>query len=664
MASSTHQTKEDYTTKIPALKVLCNLGWQYLSPAQAMALRGNNRQVILRSVLIDILKTRTFEYKNKTCRLETDAIEEIVRKLSTTGIQDGLLTANERIYDHLTLGITVSQFMDDGKKHQPTIPIIDWSEDGAKNNVFQVTEEFEVANTSATSTRRPDIVCFVNGLPLVVIEAKKPASQDITQSTVEVGISQHIRNQGQQEIPQLFAYSQLLMSINGTQGSYATTKTAKHFWAMWKDEAFGQDHFHTIKNQRLNAADQFAMLYSKDKSVQQYFDELWSKPCAVTQQDVLLIGLLSKDRLLMLLRYYLLYDRKKGKIVARYSQLFGIEALIKRINQYKPNGGRDGGVFWHTTGTGKSFSMVLLCKALLLHPSLKNCRILVVTDRTDLEKQLANTFHSSGALGTDIASKRKGDARALVTSGKQLASRIGQGSERIIFTLINKFATAAKLPECYNDSADIVVLVDEGHRSHGAENHERMKQALPKASYIAFTGTPLLKKDKTRNKFGSIVHAYTMKRAVEDGCVTPLLYEERQPDLDVNERAIDNWFDKITAGLTTEQKTDLKRKYTRKGTIYTAENRIELIAYDIAIHFTENFKSLKHGLKGQLACENKRAAIRYKKALDDTGMVTSRIVMSPPDTREGHSEVDETNLPEILQWWKDNVQGSAKAYER
>src|SRR5690606_25959544 len=143
-----------------------------------------------------------------------------------------------------------------------------------------------------------------------------------------------------------------------------------------------------------------------------------------------------------------------------------------------------------------------------------------------------------------------------------------------IFAIINKFASASKLPECRNDSPDMIVLVDEGHRSQGGENHERMRKALPNASYVAFTGTPLLKDDKTASKFGRIVHAYTMRDAVTDGTVTPLLYEERRPILDVNERALDNWFDKITTGLSGQQKSHLKKKFGTKGAIYGPDDRI------------------------------------------------------------------------------------------
>jgi type I restriction enzyme R subunit len=368
----------------------------------------------------------------------------------------------------------------------------------------------------------------------------------------------------------------------------------------------------------------------------------------------MLVSLLMPKRLLEFLRGYVLFDRKVGKIVARYQQFFGIRALLTRIRQIRPDGGREGGVVWHTTGSGKSFTMVFLTKALLLVEPLKECRVVVVTDRIDLEGQLSRNFMTGGAFGSSIATQKDGE-KSRTLSGRDLAKRIGTGTERISFTLVHKFNTASKLPECRNDSSDLIVLVDEGHRSHGGETHERMKKALPNAAYIAFTGTPLLKDEKTANKFGPIVHAYTMQRAVEDETVAPLLYEERVPELDINEEAVNRWFEKITVNLSDAQRTDLKRKFAKKGAIYGAANRIELIAWDIATHFSENIKSLGMGLKGQVATDSKVDAIRYKKALDETGLVTSAVVISPPDTREGNSDVDEDTLPEVQKWWKQNM---------
>lgn len=656
----TPDTREQYASHIPALKVLMALGWEYLSTADCLAKRGGTREVILKDELIAALQRRRFEYRGNRYPLSANAVDQIVRELAAPGLNEGLQTASEKLFDKLCLGVTVTEFID-GKKHNPTVPIIDWDDIG--QNRFQVTEELEVASTGGTHTRTPDIVGYVNGLPLFVIEAKRPESGSAAQKMLDEGISQQIRNQKNDEIPLLFAYAQLLLAVNGAEGRYGTTRTDRKFWARWREEMLTEAHFAAARNAPLDAAQRDALFAGKPAAVRRHFETLWSKPGLCTDQDRLLVALLAPERLLEFVRYFILYDTARGKIAARYPQVFGIKALIERIQQRRPGGGREGGVLWHTTGSGKSLTMVMLCRALLLHPALKECRLVVVTDRRDLEKQLADTFMTAGAFGSEIATKKEGE-RSKVRSGKDLARRIGQGTERIVFTLIHKFNNAARRPECRNASPDLIVLVDEGHRSQGGENHERMRTALPNAAYIAFTGTPLLKADKTANKFGPIVHAYTMQRAVEDETVTPLLYEERRPELAVNEAAIDNWFERITAPLSERQKADLKRKFAKKGAIYGSDNRIELIAWDIAAHFHENIKALDCGLKGQIAADSKLSAIRYKKHLDATGLVTSTVIISPPDTREGHDSVDEPAAPEVQQWWKENVTGDPEARER
>ena len=668
--SATPNSREQYSAHLPALHLLCNLGWNFQTTAQALSLRGSTREVLLKGRLVEVLQTRRYEYKGEWYPLSPSGIEQIVRELSTLSLSEGLMPANERLYGKLALGITVTEFMPDGKKHQPTIAVIDWTDPSA--NRWEVTEELEVLSAQGTHHRTPDVVAYVNGIPLVVIEAKRPESgggSHPSKAMVQEGISQHLRNQRPDEIPSLFAYTQLLLSISQTEGRYGTTHTAAKFWAKWREEEFDDAHLQAVKNAPLRPDVRAALFEGKPAALAAYFDTLWSAPMQVTEQDRLLVSLLTPSRLLEFLRGYVLFDRKVGKIVARYQQFFGIRALLSRISQKKPDsqgGGREGGVVWHTTGSGKSFTMVFLTKALLLVESLKECRIVVVTDRVDLETQLSRNFMTGGAFGSSIATQKDGE-RSRTLSGRDLAQRIGKGTERITFTLVHKFNTASKLPECRNDSADMIVLVDEGHRSHGGETHERMKKALPKAAYIAFTGTPLLKDEKTSNKFGPIVHAYTMQRAVEDETVAPLLYEERVPELDINEEAVNRWFDKITSNLSDAQRSDLKRKFAKKGAIYGAANRIELIAWDIATHFNENIKKLGLGLKGQVATDSKLDAIRYKKALDETGLVTSAIVISAPDTREGNWEVDEDTLPEVQKWWTQVMAtcgNNPEAYEK
>jgi len=638
--------QEEYSAKLPALVLLNNLGWSFISPAQALAARdGKQDQVVLRQILRNELSKRTFIFAGQEYPLSAKSVDNLISEISSPALNEGLLTANEKTYNHLLYGISVTEFVN-GKKVSPTIPIIDWHD--VHNNDFSYTEEFCVTRSGGIDNRRPDIVCFVNGIPLVVIESKRPDSQAKKGPTINEGISQSLRNQRPDEIPHLFAYSQLLLSINGHEGRYGTCNTPAKFWAAWREEDISDAEIYAFKNKKLSTTQKDSLFaYRPADDLKWYENLIAGGELAVTGQDQLLISLLMPERLLEIVRLYTLFDKKAGKIVARYQQIFGIKRLIERISTKNLSGGREGGVIWHTTGSGKSFTMVFLSKALILHEALKQCRIVVVTDRVDLEDQLSKTFASGGELAG-----RKDKQNAMATSGKRLAEQIGKGTERIVFSLIQKFNSATKLPECENKSSDIIVLIDEGHRSQGGENHVRMKLALPNAAFVAFTGTPLLKDEKTVNKFGPIVHAYTMQRAVEDKTVTPLLYEERIPDLDVNERAIDTWFERITEGLTDQQKADLKRKFARKGQLYTADDRIRLIALDIANHFVKN---IDDGLKGQLACDSKASAIKYKKYLDEAGLFESAVVMSPPDSREGNTAVDESTTPEVTQWWKDNV---------
>ncbi|MCO6427674.1 HsdR family type I site-specific deoxyribonuclease [Nitrosomonas communis] len=638
--------QEEYSAKIPALTLLHNLGWRFVSLEQALSARaGKTSEVVLREVLRGELRKRRYVYGGKERTFSEQAIDNVIAELCSPALNEGLGVANEKIYNHLLYGISVKEFVD-GKRTNPTMHIIDW--DNPDHNSFLFTEEYNVQRTGGVDHRRPDIVCFVNGLPLAMIEAKRPDNHGHKGPTIDEGISQNLRNQRNDEIPHLFAYAQLLFSINGADGRYGTQGTPFKFWARWREEDIREPECYAIKNKILDESAKGALFAHRPGADQAWHENLIAGgELAVTEQDRLLISLLSPDRLLEMTRFFVLFDKKVGKVAARYQQVFGIKRLIERISTKDKQGARQGGVIWHTTGSGKSFTMVFLSKALILHDSLKQCRIVVVTDRVDLEGQLSKTFSSGGELAS-----KKDKAAAMATSGKRLAEQIATGTERIIFTIINKFAIAAKMPECHNPSADMIVLVDEGHRSQGGENAIRMRQALPNAAFVAFTGTPLLKDDKTTNKFGPIIHAYTMQRAVEDKTVTPLLYEERIPDLDVNERAIDSWFERITEGLTDEQKTDLKKKFAKKGHLYQSEDRIRLIAYDIANHFVKN---IDEGLKGQLACDSKLSAIKYKQFMDELGLFESAVVMSPPDTREGNVDVDESGMPEITKWWKEHV---------
>lgn len=653
------RTDEESQAKVPALALLVKLGWTYIAPEACLKARGSERAVLMEGVLRDWLSAHRFTYRGQAYPLSSGGIAQVIKAVTDTGLSEGLTPANERITRHLVFGVTVSEFMPDGHKHSVTVPLVDFASP-AKNGLH-VTEELSVEREGAHGHYRPDIVLFVNGIPLAVIEAKRPVGTNPDKDMLKEGMSQHLRNQKPDGIRPLYAYAQLLLAISGAEARYGTTETPMKFFAAWREEETPKAEIEGTVNQPLSPAQQAALFAERPAHVRRHFEGLWSQPVVATGQDATIIGLLSPGRLLAFIRYFILFDEKAGKIAARYQQVSGVKAMLSRIGERSRDGGREGGVIWHTTGSGKSYTMVFLLKALLVDDELSRCRVIVVTDRTDLERQLSGTFLSGGAFGSAVATRKEG-ATSKAESGRDLALRIGKGTDRITFTLLQKFNSATRLPECHNASSDIIVLVDEGHRSHGGENHERMRKALPNAAFIAFTGTPLLKDDKTQNKFGPILHAYTMQRAVEDGTVTPLLYEERRPQVDINEQAIDNWFDKITSALSDDQKADLKKKFATRGSIYRASNRIDLIAMDIAEDFSRNWKDL--GLKAQLATDSKLSAIRYKTALDATGLVTSAIIISQPDTREGHEDTDEQKTPEVQKWWAANVGNDAEGYEK
>lgn len=634
------------SVRFSVLVFLHHLGWSFITPESvSIARNAKTSEVILREILRDELRKRRYIHMNVERAFSEGVIDSVIAELYSPTLYEGLSAANEKIYNYLLYGIPVKEFFG-GKKNSLTLQIIDWQ--NIKNNSFLFTEKFKISQIDGAEGSTLDIVCFVNGLPLVIIEINKSDKHTEKGTMIDDAISRQIYNQSNDGIPHLFVYAQLLLSLNGQYGLYGTQGTPAKFWAPWREKDVNEHGLHALKNKRLTTNLKhilFAQQLENECSI--YEPLIKNKKLAVTDQDRLLSGLLYPDKLLDMIRIFIFFDKNIGKIVARHHQVYAVKRLLGHINFEVTEKYKQGGVVWHTAGSGKSFTMLFLSKALVLHEALKKCRIIIVTDRVDLEEQLSKTFTTGGQI-----SNNRGRNTAIATSGKRLAEQISSGSERIIFSIINKFSTASKMPGCRNLSSDIIVLVDEGHRSQGGENYNRMRCALPNAVFIAFTSTPLLKDEKTTNKFGPIIHSYTMHQAVVDETVTPLLYEERIPHLGVNNSGIDSWFDRITAGLTGQQKTDFKKEIINKNYVYQSEDRIRLIAYDIANHF---YKNIDKELKGQLACDSKLSAIRYKKFMDDLGLFESTIVMSAPDKKEGDSDVDESNIPTVVRWWKENV---------
>ena len=344
---------------------------------------------------------------------------------------------------------------------------------------------------------------------------------------------------------------------------------------------------------------------------------------AVTEQDRALYALCRPERLLELAWAYTVFDGGVRKI-ARYQQVFAIREVLARVKQTDDAGRRRGGIVWHTQGSGKSLTMVMLAARWHWNPAC-NPRIVLVTDRVDLDKQLGNTFAACG-LSPDRAE-----------SGRHLVELVSDGKAHIVTTLVHKFDKALAYKKFSDASPDIFVLVDETQRTQLGGYSARMRQMFPNACYIGFTGTPLLTREKSDvAKFGGVIHTYAIDQAVADGAIVPLLYEGRMVELEQNQAAIDIWFERHTQGLTDQQKADLKKKYARAEMLNKAEQVIYMRAFDISEHYRQNWQGT--GFKAQLVAPQKAAALRYKAFLDELGTVTSEVIISPPDEREGFTD--------------------------
>ncbi len=604
--------KENDISQRPALELLQKLGYKYLSPEEAMELRGGKTSNVL---LEDILRQQLRQLNSirigshSEARFSEQNIENGIAAMRNVPMDGGYLNGNEVVYNMLTLGKAFEQSID-GDKKSYTMRYIDWKH--PENNVFHVTEEFAVTRAGSNDTYRPDIVLFVNGIPLVVIECKRP---DV-KGAEEQAISQHLRNQKEDGIRSLYVYSALLLAIGNSFGSYATTGSAAQFWCKWH-ERFPNKTAEQDYLQRLSE-----MVGDRE----------------VTLQDEYLYNLCRPERLLELMYHFTIYDAGIKKL-ARYQQYFTVNETVNRVKTIEA-GHRNGGVVWHTQGSGKSLTMVMLAQKIAQEPSISNPRIVLVTDRTDLDSQITKTFRKCG--------KEVENA----TTGSRLVELLESDTDAVITTVINKFATAIKKIKRPLDNPNIFILIDEAHRSQYKELAIQMNRVLPNACKIAFTGTPLMKKDKnTARTFGGIIKpVYTVKQAVEDKAVVPLLYEGRLSPQRVNEEPIDNFFNLLCEDLTPYQATDLKKKFSRTDSLNQTEQRIFSIALDITKHFTDNWQGT--GFKAMLVTRKKKIAILYKKYLDEIGKLASEVLITAPDDREGEETAYGGTAQEVKDFWK------------
>ncbi|MEQ8421812.1 MAG: HsdR family type I site-specific deoxyribonuclease [Arenibacter algicola] len=458
----------------------------------------------------------------------TRAIHKMLQ--ASTNLSEGLYTANKKVYEMLRYGVTIRE---EAGKPKETVWLIDWKD--PDNNNFAVAEEVTV---KGKHSKRPDVVLYLNGIAVGVLELKR-SKVGLTQ-----GIRQNLDNQSDVFIPNFYTTMQLVMAGNDSQGlRYGTIETEEKYYLNWKEDT--------------------------DREYSYTLDKYLSLMC-------------NKERLLELMHDFVVFDKGIKKL-CRPNQYFGIKAAQQRIYD------REGGVLWHTQGSGKSLTMVWLAK--WIRQNITDSRVLIITDRDELDRQIEGLF-----VGVDEKIYRS-------KSGRDLIDRLNVKEDWLLCSLVHKFGRKndegdfdgyieelrSSLPKDFMAKGDIIVFVDECHRTQSGKLHEAMKMILPNALFIGFTGTPLLKKDKQKSieVFGGYIgNPYKFDEAVKDGVVLDLLYEARDVDQFVtDQKSIDEWFDEETRGLTDVAKVDLKKKWVTMQSVLGSKSRLEKIVYDIIKDF-------------------------------------------------------------------------------
>jgi type I restriction enzyme R subunit len=528
---SPHAYTEDQLVEQPAIGLFATLGWHTVSAMEETFGPGGTlgRETKGEVVLVDRLRAALVALNTG---LPPDAIQTAIDELARDRSAMSLEAANREVYRLLKDGIPVSiPDRDHGGQKTERLRVVDWAQ--PERNDFLLVSQLSVVGSLYTC--RPDLVGFVNGLPWVVIELKKPGVP--ARAAFDENLTHY-----KKEIPQLFWFNALLIASNGTDSRVGSLTADWERFFEWK---------------RIEREDE---------------------PRRVSL-EVMLRGTCDLGRLLDLVENFTLFSEHKAglvKVLGQNHQLLGVNNAIRSMLEARKLGHGRGGVFWQTQGSGKSFSMVFFAQK-VLRTQAGNWTFVVVTDRVELDEQIAKTFKTVGAV-----SEAEGDQRH-AASGAHLRELL-RGNHRYVFTLVHKFQT----PEPLTDRSDVIVLTDEAHRSQYDTLALNMRAALPKALFLAFTGTPLIAgEERTKEVFGDYVSIYDFQQSVEDGATVPLFYENRTPELQlVNPDLNDDIYSLVeAAALDAEQDEKLEKALGRRYHLITRDDRLETVAQDIVRHF-------------------------------------------------------------------------------
>ena len=625
-------------SQFPAVELLIKLGWKYLSREEAdKARNGDHRRVILTSIAKDALM-RINDYDGK--KFDEPDIAGKVDELENTefnGLIDTCREISGRIMPKLGGG-TIKVF-ENGAYQDRSIRYIDF--DNPENNDYHITVEYKVDGNE--ENLRADIVLFINGIPIAEIENKKSGEG------YKKAIYQLHRYQHKEYSPKLYTFLQLLIAMDGLNAVYGTTNTPDEFFVGWREKDLGLEKTKAKIEEILstNIIDEPTLNQIK-QDLNGYVKPIDSRK--FLPQDELIYGMLRKDRILDIIRNFVFYDGLLKK-VARYQQYYAVKKTLKQIKTMDPKNSnrRKGGIIWHTQGSGKSLTMVMLVRALIEDEEINNPRVIIVTDRINLDKQIKDTFENGG-LKKDIVR---------TVSGEDLLRRIKNKDDSVLTTIIDKFNSAGNRSKSFTDTdKDIFVLVDEAHRSQSGEANLKMLQMIPNACYIAFTGTPLLKKQKTENKFGEFIDKYTIDDALADKVIVPLIYEGRFIPLEQDETAINRKSERLLSNLTDEQREKIGKKVEKE--IRSSKAGIEEICYDIANHYEKTFQNT--GLKAEIVAPNKKSALQMQKWFIADNHIKTALVISDENGEISADEEDKLEVKEYLDDIKYKY-SSLKSYE-
>ena len=599
-----HVMFQDELDKVeqPALDQLVKLGWEYVPGAQLSPDNSNERAFYRDVLLVSRLETAL---RKLNPWISEENLRKVMREITHPN-HAGLMEYNHAIYQMMVNYLSVEQDLGKGRKGQ-TVKIIDF--DNPANNDFLCTNQFKIEGIDQNII--PDILCFVNGIPLAVIECKSPYAAD----AISEGINQ-LRRYANLRYPEehegaekLFWYNQLMVSTCRDQAKVGTISSSAQHYGDWKDA-------YPFTDADICDAPKYEV---REMASPVCYEGELHVATPVTAQQRLIVGMFSPANFLDLIQNFTIFEAVDGRLikkVARYQQYRAVNKVIERLKSGKDRKEKSG-VVWHTQGSGKSLTMVMLAMKMRRDPELKQYKLVFVTDRTQLDSQLSATF--GNAQSETIYNAKS------VASLKDL---LRKDSSDIVTAMVQKFQDAEAEGDFkdLNPSEKIIVMADEAHRTQFGNLAATINAALPNAPKIGFTGTPLLKTQKMDQAFGGYIDQYKINEAVEDGATVRIIYEGRQVQTDVVGDSLDALFEEYFKDYSPEEKKEIKQKYGVERAVREAPNRIRWVCIDLLNHYREHIQP--NGFKGMIVVGSRYAATLYKKTLDELGAPPSEVIIS------------------------------------